>query len=172
VGLLLASGLVLLVLVCRWILIPYRIHGDSMAPTLLGAGSSGDWVLVWRPAYTLRDPARWDVVVVRRGTSRSDRESVKRIVGLPGERIEVQGGRVHVDGEPLIPPTTIEDVYVASKGQWGYGAFRLGADEYFLLGDNSYPSADSRQWGPVTRESIQGRVVCIVHPAQRTSLVR
>ncbi len=156
---------------------PYRVEGDSMAPTLRGRrrGSAGDIVLVNRLAYAISKPSRWDVAVVERRERDSGNEShrsVKRIVGLPGEEFEISGGRCWVGGKPLEPPPSIAGVRVVSKGAFGRGRIRLGDDEYFVLGDESYLSLDSRAWGPVRRADLRGRVDWIVFPFSRAGRVR
>lgn len=155
----------------------YRVEGDSMAPTLRGGrgAAAGDIVIVNRVAYLLRAPRRWDVVVVNRREADSEKQShlsVKRIVGLPGEEIEIANGRCLVGGTPLEPPPSIAGVYVVSRGPFGRGRIRLREDEYFVLGDESYVSLDSRSWGPVRREDLRGRVDWIVFPPARIGKVR
>ena len=82
---------------------------------------------------------------------------MKRVVGLPGEEVQVKGGRVFVNGtalgEPYRTPTG-EEVALARRD----GAWSLSVDEYFLLGDNRQDSLDSRAFGPVPRASVLGRV--------------
>ncbi|HVR73672.1 MAG TPA: signal peptidase I [Planctomycetota bacterium] len=180
----LTAAIVLLFAVTRWVLVPYRIRGPSMRPTLLGREDGdrredGDIVAVSRIAYVLSGPARWDVVVVRHpGGEPMDppgsgpHESVKRVVGLPGERIEIQAGRVVANGLELEPPAPLKTSKVVEKGEYGRTPVQLGEDEYFLLGDNSYLSSDSRRWGPIPRSMIEGRLVFVLYPPDRVGLVR
>ena len=170
--------------VLRWIVVPYRILGSSMLPTLVGTELGqqpvdGDIVLVNRLAYLLGRPGRWEVVVIEQpAASRLERsaageaggaplENVKRIVGLPGETVEIQGGSVRIDGSRIELPPALRGTYIVSKGPFGRGSFTLADDEYFVLGDNSYLSRDSRYWGPVARRAIQGRAILIVFPCRR-----
>lgn len=156
------------------VLVPYRIRGDSMLPTLRGGDRGADIVLVNRLAYVRGGPRRWDVVVVERvGADGSHAPaSVKRVVGLPLERVEIVAGAVRIDGERLEPPEHLRDVFVVSKGPFGLAPVDLGADEYFLLGDNSYLSSDSRALGPIRRPEISGRVEIRFSPLDRAGRVR
>ena len=160
-----------------WVVNPYRIPSSSMEPTLhcaepaagCQAGSS-DRVLANRFIYRFRDPSRGDIVVFdtpERAVRRCGAGGtfVKRLVGLPGERISSVQGVVYIDGKPLDEP------YV-NGGPPGPD-FRervLGADEYFMLGDNRGQSCDSRKWGPVTREDLIGPVFAIYWPLTRLGL--
>ncbi|MBI4604210.1 MAG: signal peptidase I [Planctomycetes bacterium] len=173
----LALAIALTLAAARWVLVPYRVIGCSMLPTLAGSGggAAGDIVLVNRLAYALRDPGRWDVVVLERpGSAGEDapRENVKRVAGLPGERLEILDGRVVIDGVPLDPPEALRGAGVVRKERYGHEPLRLGPDEYFVLGDSSYLSTDSRRWGPVRRGQIQGRVELVVLPWRRSGRVR
>lgn len=88
-------------------------------------------------------------MVFRPPNGRSE-DYIKRVVGLPGEQIRIRGGEVVVDGVPLQEP------YVANQGAYS-GAWRLGSDEYFVLGDNRGNSSDSHMWGTLPEENIIGR---------------
>jgi signal peptidase I len=176
--------LALLLALSRSLLVPYRIIGDSMLPTLVGGsrerrgGVRGDVVLVSRSPYWWGRPRRWDVVVVERdpGTAGAGEESasdfVKRVVGLPEETVEIRDGRLLIQGEAVELPAALQGVGLVRKGKFGLMKVALKKDEYFVLGDNSYPSRDSRQWGPVRRSLIQGRVLMVIHPWKRLQVVR
>ena len=127
-----------------------------MAPTL----RQGDYVLVRTHDALARRPQRGDIVVVAMPTGRQ----VKRIVGLPGERVAFTEGLLLVDGHRLTEP------YL--RGLPPYlglqdAEFALARNEYFVMGDNRPHSTDSRHCGPVTRASIAGRTICRVWPPLR-----
>ncbi len=187
-----------LALLIRWpIAEPYRIPSDSMMATLHGDPRMfhGDRVFVNKWVYGVRypfmnrriwhgkDPARWDVVVFKSVEAEAEHNTlVKRIVGLPGERIQIRDGSVHVDGEKLaIPDFMPEDQFYTTP----FGSHRLpsgalenqyyGVDEdeaysvipaghYLVLGDNSGNSRDGRYFGWLPNEHIVGRVACIWWP--------
>lgn len=120
---------------------PFRVavSGPSMRPAL----DDGDFLV----AVRARRLARGDVVVVRRPDGL---EVVKRLVGLPGERVRVAGGRVRVDGLPLEEPWAHGD---GPAGEW-----HIGPGEYLVLGDDRSRSTDGRSFGPVARGDVRGVV--------------
>lgn len=138
----------------------YLVRGWSMAPTLL----HGQRVLVRRLG---RAPLRRGDIVVLREPTAEGVESVKRIVGLPGERVEVRGGRATVDGRALDEPYLL-----GGGGDGPEGSWRAGEGEHFVLGDNRVRSIDSRTYGPVRREHIVGRVWLCCWPPSRWGRVR
>lgn len=137
-----------------WIFLRSRrvvVRGWSMAPALL----PGDYLLVDTLAYRGRDPQRGEVVVVR-DPHAPQRLLVKRVLALPGERVEENSdGLVGV-----FPPD-------ASTSSPGGRTWTLGKGEYFLLGDRETFSRDSRVFGPVRREAILGRVWLVYWPLKR-----
>ena len=159
-----------------WVVNPYRIPTSSMEPTLhcaapgvgCQAGSS-DRVLANRFIYRFRDPSRGDIVVFET-PERTIRRCgaggtfVKRLVGLPGERISMSQGVLYVDGEPVDEP------YVKGNRSGSFPERTLGADEYFMMGDNRGQSCDSREWGPVTRDDLIGPVFAVYWPLTRLGL--
>lgn len=167
--------LLALFVVRAWVLAPYRIPTSSMEPTLKGddleTRSGGDTVLVLRVAYAFSSPARWDLVAFRSlEQENSGAEIVKRVVGLPGETVELVEDRLHIDNVPVELPE-----FLSGCRYRGGGVFRtavtLQAGEYFVLGDNALVSNDSRHWGPLRRSQIFGKVVAIVRPTSRARLL-
>jgi signal peptidase I len=160
-----------------WVVNPYRIPSSSMEPTLhcaapepgCEAGAS-DRVLANRFIYRFRDPSRGDIVVFRTPEQAVERcgaggTFVKRLVGLPGDRIALQRGVLRINGEPVDEP------YV-NGGPPGpdFAERTLGPDEYFMMGDNRAQSCDSREWGPVTRADLIGPVFAVYWPLTRLGL--
>ena len=130
-------------LVCsKWV----KVRGDSMMPTL----ANGAWVRVDRRAYRRSVPRRFDVVLLEH-PKRDGFWEIKRVVGLPGERVELVGGELMVDGALLDDVVSVQD---AVDNRW-----QLTAGQYAVLGDNRARSTDSRAFGPVTMRHIIGRVV-------------
>lgn len=124
----------------------YKIEGTSMAPTLAPA----EYILVDKVSYRVfGDPQRGDVVVFRDWSD--DQDYIKRIIGLPGEAVDVRDGRVFIDGAPLDEP------YLLGAPTGGGGPTVLGPDAYYVLGDNRGNSSDSRVHGPLPRDHIVGR---------------
>ena len=127
-----------------------RVAGQSMTPGLRG----DDVVLMDRLTYDFTDPARFDVVVFEREDHKSN---VKRIIGLPGEVVQVIDNRIYIDEQPLAADRGLDQVILAGIAE---NPVTLGEDEYFLLGDNRDQSEDSRfaNVGNVKREQIRGKV--------------
>jgi signal peptidase I len=126
---------------------PMLVKGGSMRPTL----SPGQRIAV---APLLRPPGRGDLVVVARptGPGRHDLEVVKRVVGLPGERVRLHPGGLEVDGRPVPEP------YLAGPPAAGTLEVELGPAEYLVLGDHRAASTDGRDFGPVGADALLGRV--------------
>lgn len=162
-----------------WVVNPYRIPTSSMEPTLHCAppapgcdGRFSDRVLANRFLYHFIEPERGDVVVfettdVIRAKCRARGTFVKRIVGLPGELVTVNGdGFVSIDGRRLD-----ESGYVDAARRGGtFGSWRVGDNEYFMMGDNRRESCDSRTWGALPEGSVVGEVFAIYWPPQRIGL--
>lgn len=127
--------------------------GDSMSPAM----KNGDVVLVNRLIYNARKPKRGDVIAFKPNGNENAHYSIKRIVGLPGETVQIQDGKVYIDGAVME-----EDIYVSDITSAGIAdePLELGGDEYFVLGDNHEGSDDSRMAdvGNVKREDIYGKV--------------
>lgn len=137
------------IFVQQWLLegwlAPLVVVGDSMQPTLLGASRAraGDRLLVNRAALALRNVRRWDVVVLRQ-PDEPRRLCVKRVLGLPGELVELTRGGASIDGQPLASSPIDLAEHARSRRQ----KVALAADELYLLGDNAAQSRDSRHWHP------------------------
>jgi signal peptidase I len=160
-GALVAAGLA----VRRARLEPVLVRGGSMRPTL----EPGQRIAV---APLVRPPARGDLVVVSRSR---DLEVVKRVVGLPGERVRLRGGRLEVDGqvvpEPYLAGARRGPGYPEGVPRWIEGAgeldLRLGPAEYLVLGDHRAASTDGRDFGPVGADAILARVAFAYWPPRR-----
>ena len=126
------------------------IIGSSMEPSL----HNGEEVLINRIVYQFSAPARGDVIAFHPNGDENTHLYVKRIVGLPGESIQIKQGSVYIDGEMKVMDTPTEDPGIAAE------VIQLSDDEYFVMGDNRDNSEDSRSAniGNVTREMIEGKV--------------
>lgn len=158
---------VIVVIALAWFLVhsfltTEEISGHSMESTV----SAGDLVLVDRLSYRFLDPQRMDIVIFQRSDST---ENVKRIVGLPGETVVIQNGRIYIDGV-LLESDLISDISLAGIAE---KPVELMEDEYFLIGDNADSSEDSRfiNVGNVKRSQILGKVWFRVLPLRRIGLL-
>lgn len=157
---------------CAWLVLTYagqvfHIQGSSMTPAL----GSGERVLVEKLALHFRDARRGEVVVFRDPADVSRAILVKRVVGIPGDTVRFLGDEIAVRaarGTGLRPCSGAE-VGATRFGSSGPGALEvvLGADEYFVVGDNRARSSDSRHWGPLPRARIVGTARWRVFPPGR-----
>ena len=157
------------------------VVGHSMEPTL----ENDDSLLVDKVSYCFRQPERYDVIVFEPAIANVSKYYVKRIVGLPGETIQIIDGVVYINGEPLEndviysfgledeagKPVEPEKIYNAGLAE---KPITLGYDEYFVLGDNRNNSEDSRfsNVGNVKYSAIIGRIWAVSSPFARMGLVK
>lgn len=130
-----------------WVLVPVRAEGISMLPTF----RSGSLKFVSRVAFLGREPQRGDVVAIR--LAGPNVLYIKRIVGLPGERVAIREGFVYVNDMALPEP------YVRHRRVWDVPEVALGADEYFLIGDNRGMQPRDHDFGRAARSRIVGKVL-------------
>lgn len=160
----------------------FKVDGSSMDPTL----EHGQYLLVNRLLYlrvdserlskiipfwqstnqsshfALRAPKRGEIIVFEfpdKIAANPRKDFVKRVVGLPGESIEIKNGRVIVDG------VTLDEPYLSAKDNSNRSPFQLGEGEYYVLGDNRTHSNDSRSWGAVPEANLKGKVWMVYWPA-------
>ena len=134
----------------------FRVQGDSMLPTL----RSGDYVLVNTVGAGDRALSRGSIVV----TMHAARIDVKRVIGLPHERITFTEGMLLIDGMKLVEPYLGGLPPVVGLD---FAEYELGRDDYFVMGDNRAHSTDSRHYGPVDRKRIEGRAIFRIWPPLR-----
>ena len=123
----------------------FRIEGFSMVPTL----EEGEYVIIDKLSYYLDEPDRGDVIVLHFPNDRS-RDFIKRVIGLPGDHIEVADGVVKINGVPLDEP------YINAKPAYN-GTWDVPAGQYFVLGDNRNNSSDSHNWAFLPGDDIVGK---------------
>lgn len=133
----------------------FAVPAVSMAPTIL----PGDRLLV---NIEPNDPKRGEIWAF----SGPNSTFIKRVIGLPGETVEVQGGRVLVDGKPLLEP------YLSTPMTGAMAPVRLGPGQYFVMGDNRALSLDSRAFGPIHKGQFVGRAERRYWPSNRIGPVR
>jgi signal peptidase I len=129
-----------------------HVEGLSMYATL----EDNDYLIANKIDYRLHPPQRGDIVILRPPTNNST-DFIKRIIGLPGERVLIRAGKVYIDGhqleEPYLPEAWVND------NNWpdNPAGQVMGSDQYFVMGDNRNRSQDSRFFGPITRDRIDGK---------------
>ena len=122
-----------------------QVLGQSMEPTL----HSSQRVVIEKVSYRLHGPRRGDIVVI--DSEDQSEMLIKRVVGLPGETVEVDNGRVSIDGQPL------EEAWTHTEGGGDFGPETVPPLHVFVLGDNRGASNDSRNFGPVPIDDIVGQ---------------
>lgn len=127
------------------------VDGVSMEPTL----HDGDRYVINRVLYHLRDPRAGEIVALR--LPGDDDLSVKRVIALPRDAIQIRAGAVHVNGRPVNEPYLSPGTVTGGEAL-GDAAYKVADGCYFVLGDNRGASADSRRFGAVKRAWIMGRV--------------
>jgi signal peptidase I len=150
------APIVIVLFVFFWLQASFQsfvVEGVSMEPGLHG----GQVLLINKAAYWFGSPHRGDVIVFR-APQDHDRVFVKRVIGLPGEEVKIENGKVYIDGEPLPEPDFIVEDHS------DYSPVNVTSGHYFVLGDNRDQSSDSRQWGMVPEGDIIGKAWLSVWP--------
>ncbi len=158
---LLISAVLIAWVVRTFIIHPFYIPTGSMEPTLLPR----DRVLVNKFIYRFREPQRGDIVVFL--PPNDNRDYIKRIIGLPGETIEIRKGKVYINNRALSEPYKINKPDFSS-----FGPFKIPKSSYFVMGDNRPNSSDSRVFGPLKKERIIGKAILIYWPISRIQWLR
>lgn len=143
-----AVGLVVFTSGCFWALgvQPVKVEGTAMAPAL----NDGDRIIIQRDPKKLE---RGDIVIFLYPEAPT-KSYIKRIVGLPGETLDIREGKVFINGVPLLEPYINPEL---DQSRRDLAPVTLAADSYFVIGDNRDNSSDSRFWGPLKRNFIYGK---------------
>jgi len=158
----------------------FKIPTGSMRMTL----QEGDLILVNKFVYgvkvpfsnfylpALREPKRGDVVVFVYPEDKK-KDFIKRLVGLPGESIEIKGGSIYINDQPAQEPI-FKQIYYYNRGDFAAEGQKVivPQDSYFVLGDNSVSSKDSRYWGFVPKENLLGQAIVIYWPLLRIRAIK
>jgi signal peptidase I len=173
--LLIASALAIALLIKAYLFQAFYIPSDSMLPTL----QKDDRVLVNKLSYKMHDVNRQDIIVFEapkdaNGNSVAQdgiKDLVKRVIGLPGDQVEIFDGKVHVNGDVLeedyLPVTTQTDGGPCN----GTTEITVPANSVFVMGDNRNASNDSRCFGPISQDDIVGRVFVRIWPLSRVGFM-
>lgn len=147
-----AAVILLAYFVMKYSLEKTNVVDASMEPTL----SMKDELLIDTLTYRIRKPKRFEVIVFRQGDEEHNFYNVKRVIGLPGERVQIREGVVYINGSPLTEKTNVDAMLLPGLANY---EITLGEDEYFVLGDARNNSEDSRYAtvGNVKRDEIVGK---------------
>jgi signal peptidase I len=140
---------------------PFVVSGSSMLPNF----HNGDYLIVDRLTYHFSEPQRGDVIVLKYPKDTSQ-FFIKRIIGLPGETVELKQGHVTIVNKEHPEGFTLNEPYLPSQTETlgSVSPITLGSEEYYVFGDNRTASSDSRVWGVLPYSDIVGRVFVRVFP--------
>jgi signal peptidase I len=140
----------------------YEVQYSCMLPNI----QDGDWIIVGKMAYRVSQPVRGDTIVFDPPQSlNSEYPFIKRVIGLPGETVEVKGGVVYVDGVPLT------EEYLNEQPRYTLGPMVIPDSEYFVLGDNRNSANDSHNGWTVPSENLIGKARIIYWPPSRWTVI-
>jgi signal peptidase I len=137
-----------------------RVESISMQPTLY----EGDFVIVNRVAYTLGTPHRGDVIIFHYPPDPGREPYIKRVIGLPGDTVRVQGGEVYINDVPIREP------YIKAPPAYE-NVWQVPEDSLFVLGDNRNNSSDSHSWGMVPLKNVIGKAEVVYWPPSEWQLL-
>ncbi len=164
----LVIAFILAMIIRAFVVQAYKIPTGSMIPTL----KVGDRILVSKFIYKFWKPQRGDVIVFK--YPKNPRVAyIKRLIGLPGEKIQINNGHIYINGKE------IEQKNINCRFYYNYGkngevgeVYQIPPKSYFALGDNSANSRDSRYWGVVPKKNLIGRAFFIYWPPNRIRVIR
>lgn len=143
-----------------------EVNGNSMQPTL----QNGDRLILEKVSYYFTEPKRFDIIVFRPYIEQKSLYYIKRIIGLPGETVQIIGNTILINGKPLEEHYGREAMLDAGNAR---KKIKLASDEYFVLGDNRNDSTDSRfQIGNIKRSAILGRTFFRIWPWNQIELLK
>lgn len=162
-------GLSIFVMVYLFLFQPTEVNGKSMEPTF----QTGDRIYIEKVSYRFSNPERGDIVVFKAPPTHDDLEFVKRIIAIPGDKLEIKDGDIYVNDNK------IEETYLYKDTDTFPMTFVLAnnpliipEDKYFVMGDNRNHSSDSREWGLVDRSEIVGRAIFRWWPVNNMGVVK
>ena len=140
----------------NFIIVNATVPTSSMEKTIM----TDDRVIGLRLAYKNNDPERGDIIIFK-NPDNEDILYIKRVIGMPGETVEIHDGGVYIDG------TLLDEPYLATVTEGEFGPYEVPEDHYFMMGDNRNNSADSRYWKNtyLAREKIVGKAVMRYWPS-------
>lgn len=130
---------------------PFYVKGQSMEPTFY----EHEYLIIDELTYRFREPERGEIVVFRAPGEQKD-YYLKRVIGLPGERVKIEGRQIVISNSDYPQGIVVQEEYLDEE-TLGSRTVTLAPDQYFVLGDNRSASYDSRQFGPIHRSAIIGR---------------
>jgi signal peptidase I len=145
---------------------PHKVSGSSMFPNF----KDGDYIITDKVTYRFSEPERGDIVVFKNPRDETQ-DFIKRVMGLPGDKVRVQEGKVYLNGTMLTEPY-LENTVITYPGSFirEGGEITVEPGHYLVFGDNRPHSSDSREWGFITKQEIIGKVFFRYWPANTMGL--
>ncbi|NQT95919.1 MAG: signal peptidase I [Candidatus Omnitrophica bacterium] len=168
------TAVVLALIIRTFVVQAFKIPTGSMRPTLI----EGDRILVNKFIYRFKSPSRGDIVVFKYPED-IKKDFIKRLIAFEGEAVQInpaKDGNIWIDGKLLEEPQMIRATYYYNKAGTKYGeegkAIKVPEGAYFVLGDNSASSRDSRYWGFVPKKNMVGKAFVIYWPLTRIRILK
>jgi signal peptidase I len=149
---------------------PFYVNGASMEPNF----HNNEYLITEELSYFLNDPKRGDIIVFKYPEN-PNYNFIKRIIGLPGEKISFKNGQVMIHNNESLEGTILDEPYLLPDTRTfttNRSTYEIKEDEYFVMGDNRYYSEDSRSFGPIKKGLIIGRVSLRGWPLNRVDVFR
>ena len=152
-------ALALSIIFYLFIATPHEVVGRSMLPNF----ESGEYLIGNKIGYKFSQPQRGDVIIFEYDETT---DYIKRIIGLPGEEISIQNGKIYIDNNMLDESSYLDDSVVTLGGDYLQEgrSIQISDTNYFVMGDNRQNSSDSRDFGPIEREKIKGKAWLVYFP--------
>ncbi len=160
-------SLAIIIPVRYFIVQPFFVNGASMESTF----EDGDYILIDEISYRFNEPARGEIVVFRYPNDQTQ-FFIKRVLGLPGETVEVKDNKVIITNQDHPSGMVLDETAYLDPEQQTRNPVKMKLDpqEYFVMGDNRLHSSDSRYWGPVNRSLVTGKVFARAWPLNQAEL--
>ena len=166
-------ALSIFLIVYLFIMQPHQVNGESMFPTY----HNGEYLMTDKLSYKFGTPKRGDVVVFEAPPAAQCPEGtgcdfIKRVIGLPGDTIEIKNNAIYLNNEKLNEPY-LDSTVITKAGEYtSHGPIMVPEGSYFVNGDNRPHSSDSRVWGPVELSRIVGKVFFRYWPPNRAGIIK
>ena len=162
-------AIVLALIIRTFVVQAFKIPTGSMRPTLI----EGDRILVSKFIYKFKKPRQGDVIVFKSPEDQK-KDFIKRLIGLPGDIVKISNGSILINDKAVDKDSTIRECYYYNRGDFGKTdqAIKVPDDDYYVLGDNSISSRDSRYWGFLPKKYLIGKAFLIYWPPNRIRLIK
>ena len=161
-------ALAIFVIVYLFLWQPHQVKGNSMLPNF----HNGEYILTDKISYRFGEPKRGDIIVFK-APKNEDYDYIKRIVGLPEDKIQIKGGRIYLNNTLLDENSYLDDTVNTRGGSFlSEGEIKtIAEDSYVAVGDNRAHSSDSREWGAIPRGNIIGKAWLRYWPISKAGLI-